>query len=729
MAGSVIGALRVDLGLNSAQFIKGTKNAESAMKGMSLKMAAAGAAIGAALGAATAAAVNLARDAVNVADEISKSAVKIGIGTEELSRLRYAADLSGVSFQGLEKGLLILNRNMAQAAEGSGKAATAFASMGINVSNADGTLKTTTQVLAEMADVFATMPDGAQKSALAMAVLGKSGADMIPLINGGSGALKELTEEASRFGIVIDEETGRRAEEFNDNLSRLQGVFSSLATRIAAEMLPSLVGLQTWLISNQDAILGAARSVVEFGGSLVRLVQSLAPLLAGFAAYRAALLAASAAQAVYVAGMTAFSFAVGGARAATIALNTALISNPFTAVAVAVGTLTAAFIGMRNAQAEARAETNNLITSLKALAGARGADFISRRNEAVVSLLTKQAELARLEKQLGAQTGQAAGFAAEALGPKIRSLREQVSELEAGIEQADNSAKAAAAAMRSINVPAADAGVALTSAGAAARNAGGSFRAAGDDLQRLTDRLFPYQAAMRQLDADEALIRSQKNLTEARKEELLAALEQERFRTRTRGLGQATVSGGLLNTDPIIDAAEEFRKTQGDLARDTEVKTVRIAESFAQMSQRITSSLQGLANSVRSGDFLGILGGVLDIFTSLGSAGVFGSGLQGSLNSIPSFAGGGFTGNGARTGGLDGKGGYLAMLHPRETVLDHTKGQGMGGRVHVTVSVDKSGNLQAFVDDQIMSRAPMIASASASLAQGQMAQRAQRRVR
>ena len=725
MAGSVIGALRVDLGLNSAQFIKGTKNAESAMKGMSLKMAAAGAAIGAALGAATAAAVNLARDAVNVADEISKSAVKIGIGTEELSRLRYAADLSGVSFQGLEKGLLILNRNMAQAAEGSGKAATAFASMGINVSNADGTLKTTTQVLAEMADVFATMPDGAQKSALAMAVLGKSGADMIPLINGGSGALKELTEEASRFGIVIDEETGRRAEEFNDNLSRLQGVFSSLATRIAAEMLPSLVGLQTWLISNQDAILGAARSVVEFGGSLVRLVQSLAPLLAGFAAYRAALLAASAAQAVYVAGMTAFSFAVGGARAATIALNTALISNPFTAVAVAVGTLTAAFIGMRNAQAEARAETNNLITSLKALAGARGADFISRRNEAVVSLLTKQAELARLEKQLGAQTGQAAGFAAEALGPKIRSLREQVSELEAGIEQADNSAKAAAAAMRSINVPAADAGVALTSAGAAARNAGGSFRAAGDDLQRLTDRLFPYQAAMRQLDADEALIRSQKNLTEARKEELLAALEQERFRTRTRGLGQATVSGGLLSTGPLVD----FGKELGDLQKDSEVKTVRIAESFAQMSQRITSSLQGLANSVRSGDFLGILGGVLDIFTSLGSAGVFGSGLQGSLNSIPSFAGGGFTGNGARTGGLDGKGGYLAMLHPRETVLDHTKGQGMGGRVHVTVSVDKSGNLQAFVDDQIMSRGPMIASASASLAQGQMAQRAQRRVR
>lgn len=52
----------------------------------------------------------------------------------------------------------------------------------------------------------------------------------------------------------------------------------------------------------------------------------------------------------------------------------------------------------------------------------------------------------------------------------------------------------------------------------------------------------------------------------------------------------------------------------------------------------------------------------------------------GAIRSIaPSFDGGGFTGYGPRTGGLDGKGGFMAMLHPRETVVDHTKGQSMGG--------------------------------------------------
>ena len=57
----------------------------------------------------------------------------------------------------------------------------------------------------------------------------------------------------------------------------------------------------------------------------------------------------------------------------------------------------------------------------------------------------------------------------------------------------------------------------------------------------------------------------------------------------------------------------------------------------------------------------------------------------------PSFDGGGYTGNGSRTGGLDGKGGFWAMMHPQETVIDHTKSSGkgvpFGGSSNVTVNV------------------------------------------
>jgi hypothetical protein len=59
------------------------------------------------------------------------------------------------------------------------------------------------------------------------------------------------------------------------------------------------------------------------------------------------------------------------------------------------------------------------------------------------------------------------------------------------------------------------------------------------------------------------------------------------------------------------------------------------------------------------------------------------------------FDGGGFTGNGIRAGGMDGRGGFPAILHPNETVIDHTKGQQMGQQpVSVNFSIqatDASG--------------------------------------
>lgn len=110
------------------------------------------------------------------------------------------------------------------------------------------------------------------------------------------------------------------------------------------------------------------------------------------------------------------------------------------------------------------------------------------------------------------------------------------------------------------------------------------------------------------------------------------------------------------------------------------------------------------------------IGGPLAAFASgwLGSFGAGGDALTASLQGaglpavLPSLDGGGYTGNKPRSGGLDGKGGFLAMLHPQEDVIDRTKGgRGGGGGGHVTVGVDpKSGNLQAYVDQRIQQMMP-----------------------
>ena len=70
------------------------------------------------------------------------------------------------------------------------------------------------------------------------------------------------------------------------------------------------------------------------------------------------------------------------------------------------------------------------------------------------------------------------------------------------------------------------------------------------------------------------------------------------------------------------------------------------------------------------------------------------------------FSGGGYTGNGARAGGIDGKGGFPAILHPQETVIDHAQGQGMGATVNFNIStVDAAG-----FDELLASRKGLITS-------------------
>lgn len=109
-------------------------------------MAAAAAAGGLALGALT-------RQAINFADEIGKTAQKIGMTSESLSRLEYAAKLSDISLGQLQVGLGQLSKNM-QAGDD------AFTALGISVTNSQGLLRGTEEVLLDVAERFAGMEDG-----------------------------------------------------------------------------------------------------------------------------------------------------------------------------------------------------------------------------------------------------------------------------------------------------------------------------------------------------------------------------------------------------------------------------------------------------------------------------------------------------------------------------------------------------------------------------------------
>lgn len=280
--------ITVDLAANTAQFQSEFKRAERTVKDRmaSITDAAkkAGVAIGAALAAgATTAAVAI-KSAVDRMDSISKSASKIGIATEALSGLEYAARLSDVSLEQLSGGVLRLTNNIGDAAAGNKEFADTFRAIGVATTNADGSLRKTEVVLAEVANVFAALPDGAEKSKLALDLFGRSGAQLIPLLNGGADGLREMTEEARALGLVFDAEAGKQAEEFNDAITRVQAGMEGAATQIGISLLPKLTEMAGVLQSEAfrdgfGAIIeGAANATIKVAelvagiGNLTRFV-------------------------------------------------------------------------------------------------------------------------------------------------------------------------------------------------------------------------------------------------------------------------------------------------------------------------------------------------------------------------------------------------------------------------------------------------------------------------
>jgi hypothetical protein len=126
----------------------------------------------------------------------------------------------------------------------------ALVAMNINTRNTDGSLKSTRQVLGEVADKFKSYEDGASKTALAIQLFGKAGAELIPLLNAGSDSLDQFDEMARKLGLTITDETAARAEKFNDTLDLMGQGFKGISMQVMAELLPTLEGLADQFFSS-----------------------------------------------------------------------------------------------------------------------------------------------------------------------------------------------------------------------------------------------------------------------------------------------------------------------------------------------------------------------------------------------------------------------------------------------------------------------------------------------
>ena len=262
----------VNLRAMSEQFKEmGTKleSAGRAMQGLSTAAAAVVASIGA-----------LTVKSGKWADDMNTMSKVYSLSTGELQKYSAAADLVDVSVEDIAKSHLKLEKQMLSASKGTGASAEAFEKLGIEVTNADGTLRDGDAVWQDTIKALGSMKNETERDALAMTLMGKSAANLNPLIEDGGETYKEVADTLAKYDLeFIDQETLDNANAFNDSIDMIKTVglvaFQQLGTQLAAYLAPAM------------------EKVVDLVGQLAGWFANLSPetqaLIAGIAAVVAVL--------------------------------------------------------------------------------------------------------------------------------------------------------------------------------------------------------------------------------------------------------------------------------------------------------------------------------------------------------------------------------------------------------------------------------------------------------
>lgn len=284
-----LGGVKVRLVLDDSSvkpaIIKSERDLSASAKRLEKTFSTIGKGIGLAVGLAAAAVTAALTASLRHADALNKTSQKIGIAVEDLSRLEYAAKLSDVSIDSLSTSVARLNRNLSDASkDGGSEIAKKFDSLGIAVLDANGKMRETDDIVSDLADRFSRMEDGPQKTALAMELLGRSGAELIPLLNSGRQGLKDFGDEADRVGYTISSKTAAAAEKFNDNVERINLAVQGISNKIAGEALPSLNDLAEGIEDPDfaEGVAWLAKTIIDGLNAIVKAVTFTTNLIRSF---------------------------------------------------------------------------------------------------------------------------------------------------------------------------------------------------------------------------------------------------------------------------------------------------------------------------------------------------------------------------------------------------------------------------------------------------------------
>lgn len=694
MAGkSLIGALRVTLGLDSAEFTKGTAKSR---KELSNLQKGANALKGALVGMIGFEVINqfrqLGRAALDNVGGLGEQAAAIGVNTDALQQYRFIALQTGVEQASLDKGLQQLTRRLGEAAMGAKAPNKALDQLGVKLKDSEGKVRDTDAVLLDIIGGLEGVDGAARKAAIAKGLFGKSAQDLMPLLIEGKAKIKEYILEANRLGVVIDAGTIANADQVAEDLAKQEKVMemrmNGLFARNAKAVATAEGAWQDFKIGFIQVAAEVIDGVSAMGDDIVRIWDDLSGLASNVSA------STSQAWAAYENWWNRWQSKANAFVASALAMPGKVIGS-VKAMVLGVGQWLGNQLGA-------------VFDGVKKRIDAVGGWFYDLYDKVVGhSYIPDMVDeigvhMARLDGEMLKPVEKSTNKAAEA----FRVLQQEVSGILARLfpEMAE-------------------------------------FNQYEADKAKLNK----YFNDLKKDSKDALAIEGQR---EAAVEALRRAyLGLHRDLAAVEAGGNATliesVNGGKSIEEMNDEISDRFADTMGKLKAQSDITKVQVVDSFAQMVDGGLRQLDRFMKGIKSGNFLDIVGGLFGAINGIAGAVTGGKGWNlgpfsfgsGSAN-VPGFANGGSMVLGGFRGidrnMLSLNGSPIARVSESERLSITPANDRGGGGTKIfdmrgaVVTEDLLRQMNNMADDRVRVMAPGIARAGASMAIGQLRRSASR---
>lgn len=243
---------------------------------------------------------------------------------EDASRLGHVAAMTGIDSESMAKSMGVLSKNLT----GNAKVAQG---LGINYRDANGQMKPMADILPQLADKFAKMEAGPEKTALALKLFGKQGMAMLPMLNKGSEGIKALTAESDALGTTLNDKDAQAVKDATLNKRKMSESIKGLQIAIGKNLLPIVQRFVTWMTTKVVPAIKGVVGFLEQNKAIVTTVAAvLVPLVGGLFAF---------VKVMQIVAAVTKAWAV-----AQLILNSAFLASPLTWIVIGIVALVAAIV-------------------------------------------------------------------------------------------------------------------------------------------------------------------------------------------------------------------------------------------------------------------------------------------------------------------------------------------------------------------------------------------------